>query len=78
VQQNFVYPSFTGELKCTLYVKMQPGGHVVDARVAESSGDPAFDRQAVLAVRRASPLPVPAEPRLFARMREMKLVFDPS
>ncbi len=64
-------------LKCTLLVKMVPGGDVVDAKVVRSSGNVLFDRQAEIAVRKASPLPVPDDPRLFQQMREIEFIFDP-
>lgn len=73
----FIYPDFREGLICTLVVRMIPGGEVVEARVIQSSGNAAFDRQAENAVRKASPLPVPSDPRLFKRMREIKFVFDP-
>ena len=78
VSNNFVAPDFKSGLKCTLLVRMIPGGEVVDARVVKSSGNPTFDRQAELAVRKASPLPVPDEPRLFQQMKEIQFEFDPS
>ncbi len=65
-------------MKCTIYIRMIPGGEVIEARVVQSSGDPNFDSQAEGAVRRASPLPVPDDARLFHQyFREMKLVFEP-
>lgn len=73
----FVYPDMKGGLKCTLFVRVVAGGEVVEARVTESSGNPVFDRQAENAVRKASPLPVPDEARLFQQMREFKFVFAP-
>lgn len=77
VANVFIYPGVTDGLSCTLYVRMIPGGDVVEARVIESSGNASFDRQAENAVRKAAPLPVPSDPRLFQRMREIKFVFDP-
>jgi len=77
VENAFIYPDLEGGLNCTLYVRMIPGGDVVEARVIKSSGNESFDRQAENAVRRAAPLPVPSNPRLFQRMREIKFVFDP-
>jgi len=77
VASVFIYPDLAEGLNCTLYVRMIPGGEVVEARVIKSSGNPAFDRQAENAVRKAAPLPVPSDPRLFQRMREIKFVFDP-
>ena len=73
----FVYPDMKAGLKCTLFVRVVAGGEVVEARVTESSGNPVFDRQAENAVRKASPLPVPEEARLFQQMREFKFVFAP-
>ncbi|MGR8947630.1 MAG: cell envelope integrity protein TolA [Gammaproteobacteria bacterium] len=79
VTQAFRYPPGLEEgMVCTLYVRMIPGGEVIEARVIESSGSPTFDRQAENAVRKAAPLPVPDEPRLFGKMRELRFVFDPS
>ena len=77
VARVFVYPDLAKGLNCTLYVRMIPGGEVVEARVIQSSGNAAFDRQAENAVLKAAPLPVPSDPRLFQRMREIKFVFDP-
>jgi len=77
VARVFIYPDLATGLSCTLYVRMIPGGEVVEARVISSSGDASFDRQAENAVRKAAPLPVPSDPRLFQRMREIKFVFDP-
>jgi len=77
VSSNFVAPNITSGLKCTLLVRMIPGGQVVDAKVVKSSGNATFDRQAELAVRKASPLPVPDEPRLFQQMKEIQFEFDP-
>ncbi|HJP34753.1 MAG TPA: cell envelope integrity protein TolA, partial [Gammaproteobacteria bacterium] len=59
------------------YVRIIPGGEVVDAQVTQSSGNAAFDRQAENALRKAAPLPIPSDPRLFQRMREIIFVFDP-
>jgi len=77
VASVFIYPDLAEGLKCTLYVRMIPGGEVIEARVIQPSGNATFDRQAENAVRKAAPLPVPSDPRLFQRMREIKFVFDP-
>ncbi|MGH8474028.1 MAG: cell envelope integrity protein TolA, partial [Gammaproteobacteria bacterium] len=78
--QSQIESAFTNPqsgLSCTLLVKMVPGGVVVDAKVIRSSGNVVFDRQAEIAVRKASPLPVPDDPRLFQQMREIEFIFDP-
>ncbi|MBM4227732.1 MAG: cell envelope integrity protein TolA [Gammaproteobacteria bacterium] len=79
VQGAFVYPpGLPPGLKCKLLVRVVPGGDVVAASVVESSGNAVFDRQAETAVRKAAPLPVPAEARLFNQLREFYFTFDPN
>ena len=78
VSRNFVASDFMSGLRCTLLIRLIPSGEVVEARILKSSGDAAFDENAVLAVRKSSPLPVPQEPRLFNIMKDIKFEFDPS
>ncbi len=74
VNGNWIRPATarTG-LKCTVRVRLIPGGEVVEAHVTRSSGDAAFDRSAETAVLRSSPLPAPPDPSL----REFDFVFKP-
>lgn len=65
-------------LSCVLQLRMLPGGEVTDARVTQSSGNAVFDSRALAAVQKASPLPVPDDARIFAKMREIKLTFKPN
>ncbi len=64
-------------LSCKLLIKLGSGGVVLDVRVVESSGDPLLDRSAVLAVQKASPLPVPEMKDVFNKFREFKLTVRP-
>ncbi|TAM43834.1 MAG: cell envelope integrity protein TolA [Gammaproteobacteria bacterium] len=64
-------------LQCTVRVRLVPGGEVLAAEVARSSGDAAFDRSVVNAVYKATPLPVPQEPKVFEYFREIEFVFSP-
>ena len=65
-------------LSCTLRVTTIPGGEVVGVEVVKSSGDATFDRQAENGVRKASPLPVPEDRRLYEQsFRRFKFVFKP-
>ncbi|MCI0590788.1 MAG: cell envelope integrity protein TolA [Gammaproteobacteria bacterium] len=75
VSQVFIYPE--KGLSCELFVRMIPGGDVVEAKVIKSSGNAIFDRQAEIAVMKASPLPVPEDPRVFERMRDIRFEFEP-
>ena len=77
VRQSFtILPGLEG-LSCTVRITLVPGGEVAGVQIVRSSGNATFDRQAENAVRKASPLPVPSDPRLFQQMRSISFVFDP-
>ncbi len=78
VERNWIRPpSAVQGLSCTLQVRVIPSGDVVDVSVVTSSGDGAFDRSAVAAVYKASPLDLPREPGLADRFRVFNLDFRP-
>lgn len=52
---------------CDVRVQQIPGGEVVSAVAFNCTGDAAFARSVEAAVLRSSPLPLPADPRLFER-----------
>lgn len=64
-------------LQCTVRVRLVAGGEVLAASVVRSSGDPVFDRSVENAVYKATPLPVPPDPKLFDYFREIEFVFSP-
>lgn len=78
VQRNWLRPGGAAKvLSCTVTVGLIPGGEVVSVNVTKSSGNAVFDRSVENAVRKASPLPLPTEPGLVDRMREINFVFEP-
>ena len=60
-----------------LLVNLAPGGVVLSVEITKSSGDPALDRSAQIAVQKASPLPVPNDPALFDGFRQITLTVRP-
>jgi colicin import membrane protein len=64
-------------LKCVVRVRVIPGGEVVSAQVTRSSGNRVFDDSVEKAVFKASPLPMPKDPDVAARMREIDFEFVP-
>ena len=54
-----------------------PGGDVTSVQVIKSSGDTAFDRSAEAAVYKASPLPMPDDPRVAQQLRSFTFTFKP-
>lgn len=76
IERNWIKPaSARPGLKCQVRVTQIPGGEVVDVRIGTCNGDDAVRRSIEAAVRRASPLPVPDNPRLFER--NLLINFEP-
>jgi colicin import membrane protein len=65
------------EARAEFAVTVLPGGEVLNARLLKSSGHRAYDEAVERAIIKAQPLPLPTEPGLFNRFREMKLGFRP-
>ncbi len=68
---------YEGRREALLEVTLGERGEVRGVKVVQGSGDPLFDRSAVAAVYRASPLPLPEEAALRERLRRFKLRFRP-
>ncbi len=79
VNNHWIKPiSSTQGLTCTIRVKLLPSGDVMNVTVIRTSGDSIFDRSAENAVRKASPLPVPKDRRLFTKkFRSFTFEFKP-
>jgi len=78
VTSSWILPAnFKPGSKGTVRVKLIPGGEVADVKVSKCSGDTLFDRSVDAAVRRASPLPVPKDPYVFDKMRDIEFIFNP-
>jgi colicin import membrane protein len=74
-QRWFEPPGVAQGLSCTIYVTQIPGGEVTGMRFGSCNGGAAVRQSIENAVRNASPLPAPPEPKLFER--EVELVFTP-
>ncbi len=73
-------PSARNGMRAVIQIRMLPTGELIEARITQSSGDPAFDRSAENAVYRAAPfseltaLPI----RVFNQnFRTLSLIFQP-
>lgn len=66
-----------GGLSCVVRIRMLASGQVAEVAIVRSSGNALFDSRAETAVRAASPLPVPANARLFEKMRNIRFTFAP-
>ena len=71
-------PSARNGMQALLRVFLVPTGEVVNVVVEESSGNDAFDRSALLAVRKIERFQVPGQSRQFERnFREFTVLFRP-
>ena len=75
VTGNFNKTGLPKGLECVLSVHTVPGGEVISVAVNKTSGNEVFDRRAVTAVEKASPLPLPADPAVFDRLGLRKFNF---
>lgn len=64
------------KLTAVLKITLDQNGKVLSVSVASSSGNSAFDRQAVLAVQKSSPLPLPPDPDLAKKFMNLILPFN--
>ena len=79
IRSNFNLTGLPKNLTCTLHVKLLPGGEVIDVAVIKSSGNEIFDSRAIIAVKKATPLPVPEDVETFERLdlRDNTFPFTP-
>lgn len=63
---------------CIVEIKLGDGGVVQSVNLQKSSGNPQLDSSAIAAVYKASPLPVPADPQVFAKMQDINLKVRPA
>lgn len=64
------------KLTTTMLIRLAADGTVLQVQNVGSSGNSALDRLALTAVYKASPLPVPTDPTLFASFKELKVKFS--
>ena len=72
---NFNKSGLPPGLECELTVRTIPGGEVINVSISRSSGNEIFDRRAMAAVEKASPLPLPEDPVTFDRLKLRQIAF---
>ena len=76
VERNWLRPATsTSEMSCEVIVTQTSLGDVVDVSLRQCTNDLAFQRSIERAVRKASPLPPPPDPKVFDR--EIHFTFRP-
>jgi colicin import membrane protein len=61
IKENWAWPGQKGSLKALVRFSIRDNGEITGMKIAEPSGDPAFDESILRALRKSSPLPSPPE-----------------
>lgn len=78
IRRNTVMPpNVADDAHAEFMVTLLPGGTVLSARLARSSGNVAYDSAVERAILKSQPLPLPPDAGLFNRFRELRLEFKP-
>lgn len=64
-------------LKAVFEISISSRGEVLDVQTVRSSGDKQFDRSADLAIKKASPLPIPTNPKYYEYFKVFQIEFSP-
>lgn len=76
ISRNWVKPpTATAGIECVVNIRQLPGGEVVSVSLGACNGDSAVRSSIEAAVKKASPLPSPADPSVFDR--DIRLIFRP-
>lgn len=76
ISRNWVKPpTATAGIECVVNIRQLPGGEVVSVSIGTCNADSAVRSSIEAAVRKASPLPTPADPSVFDR--DIRLIFRP-
>lgn len=78
IRRNIVMPpNVPASAEAKFFVRVLPGGDVVDVVLEKSSGNAAYDSAAERAIYKSRPLPLPANPELERIFRELRLSLKP-
>ena len=78
IRHNIVMPpDVAPNAEAVFKVPLLPGGTVLDAVLLKSSGHPAYDEATERAIYKAQPLPLPTDPLLKKKFRELRLTIRP-
>lgn len=78
IGRHWIQPdTVADEISCVLLIRLGQTGDVEKVSLVSSSGDSVLDRSAIAAVNKASPLPVPEDPELLVKFREIRLKVKP-
>lgn len=75
VASNFNMFGLPAGLECVFTVRIIPGGEIINVSLNQSSGNEIFDNRAMVALQKASPLPVPDDAATLDRLKLRQFSF---
>lgn len=79
IKRFIILPSdMQGNPQAEFDVILLPSGDVLSVKLTRSSGNSVYDSAVERAIYKAQPLPLPPEPSLFSKFRELHLQFRPN
>ncbi|MEQ1629222.1 MAG: cell envelope integrity protein TolA [Gallionella sp.] len=80
IRRNIVMPpDVSNDARAEFSVTLLPGGSVLEPlKRLQSSGNAAYDNAVERAILKSQPLPLPPDPNMFNRFRELRLKFKPN
>ena len=78
IQEVALFSEGMGQLSASLKIKLDTKGFVQGVSLTKSSGNASFDRLAVNAVYKASPLPLPEDEKISQKMASINLKISPN
>ncbi len=74
IRANWIdHGNLSSQLSVKVSISLSASGKVQNVAIIKPSGNSAYDRQAVLAIEKSSPLPIPTEPDLANEFRNITL-----
>ncbi len=78
ISKEWIVPDNANKsLSSRFNIRLAPNGSVLEVQLTRSSGDTILDRSARAAIYKASPLPVPSDPKDFRIFRDISLTVRP-
>jgi len=77
IYPNWIVSSNQKQLSMDVLINLAANGTVLNVRIERSSGSAVFDRSAVAAIYKSSPLPVPKDPQALAVFHQLRLTMQP-
>jgi len=78
IRRNIIMPpDVPAAVEAKFFVRVLPGGDVIEVRLEKSSGNAAYDSAAERAIYKSRPLPLPPNPELERMFRELRLSLKP-